>query len=65
MLLKDEGTTPNIKYYCLFLQLSKFAQEWADKLARENRFDHRPNNQYGENLYCSWSSNPKRGVSQI
>jgi len=44
-------------------KLSKYAQEWADKLAKENRFDHRPNNEYGENLYCTWSSNPKRGCS--
>jgi len=44
-------------------KLCKYAQEWADKLAKENRFDHRSNSQYGENLYCSWSSNPKKGVS--
>jgi len=31
-------------------QLAAVAQEWATKLVRENRFQHRPNNQYGENL---------------
>lgn len=31
-------------------QLASYAQEWANKLARENRFSHRPNNRYGENL---------------
>lgn len=36
--------------------LNKFAQNWADNLAKEDRFAHRPNSQYGENLYCLWSS---------
>jgi uncharacterized protein YkwD len=44
------------------LQLSAFAQEWADKLAREDGFEHRQNNPHGENLYSSWSSNPKAKV---
>jgi len=53
------------KHGCTPLKLDKklcsYAQEWANKLARENRFDHRSDNSYGENLYCTWSSNPKRG----
>lgn len=36
--------------------LSALAQEWAEKLAREERFAHRPNFEYGENIYCLWSS---------
>ncbi len=40
-------------------RLCESAQAWADKLARENRFEHDTNCDYGENLYCSWSSNPK------
>jgi len=44
-------------------KLCKYAQDWAEKLARENRFEHRSNNPYGENLYCTWSSNPKKGCS--
>ena len=44
-------------------QLTAYAQEWADKLAREDSFEHRQNNTYGENLYSSWSSNPKAKVS--
>ena len=43
---------------CLF-QLSSYAEEWAQKLAREDTFEHRTNQELGENLYCSWSSNPK------
>lgn len=31
-------------------QLANYAQEWATKLLQENRFEHRPKNQYGENL---------------
>lgn len=44
-------------------KLCKYAQEWADKLSKENKFEHRQNVPYGENLYCTWSSNPKRGCS--
>ena len=40
-------------------QLSAYAEEWAKKLAREDTFEHRTNQELGENLYCSWSSNPK------
>lgn len=38
--------------------LNRYAQEWAETLAREDRLAHRPNSQYGENLYCLWSSDP-------
>ena len=50
--------------YIIFIpfQLCAHAQEWADKLAGEDRFEHRPDNPHGENLYCSWSSNPKATV---
>ena len=46
--------------YCIVNgQLCSYAKEWATKLAREGRFQHRTANQYGENLYCKWSSNPQ------
>jgi len=44
-------------------KLTAYAQEWADKLAREDGFEHRQNNTYGENLYSSWSSNPKAKIT--
>jgi len=31
-------------------QLANYAQEWATQLLKENRFEHRKNNPYGENL---------------
>ncbi len=45
--------------YCLLncLQLCAHAQNWADRLAREDNMYHRPNNSYGENIYMMWSSN--------
>lgn len=32
------------------------AQQWAETLAQDDRFTYRQNSQYGENLYCLWSS---------
>ena len=46
-------------------KLCESAQKWADRLAKEDRFDHMPNCQYGENLYCSWSSNPKTAAASV
>ncbi|KAK7791609.1 hypothetical protein R5R35_008140 [Gryllus longicercus] len=37
-------------------ELCSYAAEWAAVLARENRFAHRPESAYGENIYCHWSS---------
>ncbi|WP_228055340.1 pathogenesis-related family 1 protein [Lusitaniella coriacea] len=31
-------------------QLASYAQEWAEKLLREDKFEHRSNSSYGENL---------------
>lgn len=40
-------------------KLCSYAQAWANKLAKEDSFEHRTNQDLGENLYCSWSTNPK------
>lgn len=32
------------------------SQNWAETLAAEDRFAYRPNSDYGENIYCLWSS---------
>lgn len=39
--------------------MAKYAQEWADELAKKDKFEHRTERKYGENLYCSFSSDPK------
>lgn len=44
-------------------QLCKYAQEWADNLAKRDKFEHRPNNKFGENIYMAWSSDPSKQVS--
>lgn len=50
----------SITYLSIFSRLNKklcaISQEWADTLAAEDRFAHRPNSNYGENIYCLWSS---------
>ncbi|XP_063240497.1 uncharacterized protein LOC134541189 isoform X2 [Bacillus rossius redtenbacheri] len=40
-----------------------YAAEWARTLAREDRFGHRTDSKYGENIFCSWSSDPSAKVT--
>ncbi|XP_049291534.1 uncharacterized protein LOC125768212 isoform X2 [Anopheles funestus] len=40
----------------LHKELVRDAQQWAEILARDDRFTYRQNSKYGENLYCLWSS---------
>lgn len=37
-------------------ELMNDAQHWAVKLAKEDKLIYRYNSEYGENLYCLWSS---------
>ncbi|XP_059615872.1 uncharacterized protein LOC132261217 isoform X2 [Phlebotomus argentipes] len=37
-------------------EVTLVAQEWAETLAQQDRFAHRPNSSYGENIYCLWTS---------
>jgi len=39
--------------------LCRFAQRWADHLADAGRFEHCPDNPYGENLYAQWATSTK------
>ncbi|KAL5290195.1 glipr2 family protein [Megaselia abdita] len=40
----------------LNLDLCSLSQDWTETLAKEDRFAYRPNCNYGENIYCLWSS---------
>ncbi|XP_060519497.1 uncharacterized protein LOC132697833 isoform X2 [Cylas formicarius] len=39
-------------------KLCKYAEEWAKLLASKNILEHRPESNYGENIYCLFSSDP-------
>lgn len=39
-------------------KLCKYSQEWASYLAQKNILEHRPGSNYGENIYCLYSSDP-------
>jgi hypothetical protein len=45
------------------LQLCKYSEEWAKRLASRGHLEHRQNSDYGENIFCSWSSNPNYRVT--
>ncbi|XP_063699506.1 venom allergen 5-like [Culicoides brevitarsis] len=36
--------------------LCKFSQEWAENLSSRGVMQHRPNNKYGENIYCKYGT---------
>lgn len=46
-------------------QLCEYAREWARTLAREDRFAHRPDGRYGENIFCAWSPDSGAGPSKV
>ncbi|KAK6621336.1 hypothetical protein RUM43_011642 [Polyplax serrata] len=52
-----DGDFSNKSVLFAVLQLAKYAQEWAEELARLDRMEHRKNRKYGENLYCFKSTN--------
>ncbi|CAK1548707.1 unnamed protein product [Leptosia nina] len=39
-------------------KLSKYAEEWAKTIAKNGRVEHRDQNEYGENIFYAWSSDP-------
>lgn len=44
-------------------KLVQVAKAWATKLAAEDRFEHSPSNEYGENVYVKWSSNTSHQIT--
>lgn len=36
--------------------MTELSQDWADNLAKVDVASHRPNNDYGENIYMIWST---------
>ncbi|HEX8869806.1 MAG TPA: CAP family protein [Lentzea sp.] len=44
-------------------EVTHTAQEWADHLHDTDGFEHRPDNQYGENLY--WTSSRTRAIDAV
>ncbi|XP_037514514.1 uncharacterized protein LOC119390880 [Rhipicephalus sanguineus] len=39
-------------------ELNRYAQAWAERLAKTGQFKHRSKSPYGENIYMSYNSNP-------
>lgn len=44
-------------------KLCKYSEEWARHLAQKNTLEHRPGSNYGENIYCLYSSDPNFKVN--
>lgn len=44
-------------------KLSKYAEEWAKVLVKKGSMEHRDQNDYGENIFYAWSSDPNFVVS--
>ncbi|XP_049887843.1 uncharacterized protein LOC126382127 isoform X2 [Pectinophora gossypiella] len=57
---RDKHGVPPLK---LNKKLSKYAEEWAKTLIKKNRMEHRDQNDYGENIFYAWSSDPNFTVS--
>ncbi|XP_049857672.1 uncharacterized protein LOC126340742 isoform X2 [Schistocerca gregaria] len=51
---------PDLK---LSKELCEYATEWAKTLAKEDKFCHRPDGKYGENIFCVWSSDAGKNVT--
>ncbi|KAJ2943965.1 hypothetical protein O0L34_g8287 [Tuta absoluta] len=39
-------------------KLCKYSEEWAKTLVKKNKMEHRDQNDYGENIFYAWSSDP-------
>ncbi|XP_040068371.1 Golgi-associated plant pathogenesis-related protein 1-like [Ixodes scapularis] len=47
----------------LSAELNAMAKAWATKLATEDRFEHSPGTDHGENIYVKWSSDTKHQIT--
>ena len=56
-VFNTSNTKQDVMVY--IFQLCSYAKDWAAKLAKTDSFEHRQNQELGENLFCSWSSNAK------
>lgn len=45
------------------MQLSRYSADWAKRLAARGVIEHRNESDYGENIFCSWSSSPAHTVA--
>jgi hypothetical protein len=43
--------------------LCRYSEEWARQLALREHLEHRQNSDYGENIFCNWSSSPSYYVT--
>ncbi|XP_064457175.1 uncharacterized protein LOC135368027 [Ornithodoros turicata] len=53
------GTPP----LALCPKLNEVAKKWAQQLAVNDKFEHSPDDTYGENVYVKWSSNPNHQIT--
>ncbi|KAJ8733762.1 hypothetical protein PYW07_014313 [Mythimna separata] len=44
-------------------KLSKLAEDWAKTLAKKGKTEHRDQNEYGENIFSAWSTDPNFTVT--
>lgn len=44
-------------------KLCKYAEEWAKTLAKKGETEHRDQNDYGENIFSAWSTDPNFTVT--
>lgn len=44
-------------------KLCKYAEDWAKTIAKKGKMEHRDQNDYGENIFFAWSSDPTFTVS--
>ncbi|XP_041973599.1 secreted protein PRY1-like isoform X2 [Aricia agestis] len=44
-------------------ELNKYAEEWAKTIAKRGKVEHRDQNDYGENIFYAWSSDPNFSLS--